>query len=82
MMVSSAFVGWQGDDGRKRRFVTNLQSKHWPKGNVKMGTLLAFALDLEKNDVLMSCDIKGGYHHCYLHPDMMRDYFLFRYDGQ
>lgn len=41
-MVSSAFVVWQGDgEDRKGRFVVNLarQSKHWPKGSVKMETL-------------------------------------------
>lgn len=83
-MCSSAFVVWQGDGAaRKGRFVINFkqQSKHWPKGSVKMETLPGFALDLQERDVIMSWDIKSGYRHMYLHPDM-RDYFLFRYDGR
>lgn len=33
-----------------------------------METLPSFSLDLLKDDVLMSWDIKGGYRHMYLHP--------------
>lgn len=83
-MCSSAFVVWQGEgEKRKGRFVVNFkrQSTHWPKGSVKMETLPAFALDLHQGDALMSWDVKGGYRHMYLHPDV-RDMFLFRYDGR
>jgi hypothetical protein len=45
-----------------------------------METLPSFALQLLKNDHLMSWDVKSGYRHFYLHP-RMRDYFLFHYDG-
>jgi hypothetical protein len=83
-MVSSAFVVWQGEGvGRKGRFVLNFsqQSRHWPKGSVKMETLPGFALNLVKSDHLMSWDVKAGYRHFYLHPKM-RDYFLFHYGGR
>lgn len=83
-MISSAFVVWQGEgEDRKGRFVVNLkqQSQHWPKGSVKMETIPSFALDLQKDDTLMSWDIKSGYRHMYLHPDM-RDFFVFRFDGR
>jgi hypothetical protein len=49
-MISSSFVVWQeGPEGRKGRFVVNLskQSKHWPKGSVRMETLPEYALDLD-----------------------------------
>lgn len=82
-MVSSAFVVWQGHgEERKGRFVVNFhrQSKHWARGSVKMETVQSFALDMEKNDVLMSWDFKSGYRHFYLHPDV-RNFFVFRYGG-
>jgi hypothetical protein len=50
-MVSSAFTVWQGDGlERKGRFVINFarQSRHWPKGSVKLETLPAFSLSLVK----------------------------------
>jgi hypothetical protein len=81
LMVSSAFVVWYGEGvERKKLFVINLsqQSQHWPKGSVKMENLPCFALNLAKNDHLMSWDVKSGYRHFYLHPKM-RDYFLFQY---
>lgn len=45
-MVSSDFTVWQGEEqARKGRFVVNFcrQSKHWPRGSVKMETMTAFA---------------------------------------
>jgi hypothetical protein len=48
-MISSIFVVWQdGPEGRKGRFVVNLskQSKHWPKGSVRMETLPEYASEL------------------------------------
>lgn len=83
-MVSSAFVVWQGDgEARKGRFVVNFarQSKHWPKGSVKMETLPSFGLEMQKGDTLMSWDVKSGYRHFYLHP-CMRDMFVFHYGGR
>lgn len=83
-IVSSAFVVWQGEGGaRKGRFVINLsiQSKHWPRGSVKMETVQGFAAQVERGDSLMSFDVQGGYRHFFLHPDM-RDMFLFRYGGR
>ncbi len=59
-MVSSSFVVWrETEDGSKGRFVINFhkQSKHWPKGSIKMETLPAYALDLNKGDHLISFDI-------------------------
>lgn len=43
-----------------------------------METMTAFSLELQRADVLMSWDVRSGYRHFYLHPDM-RDLFLFRY---
>ena len=60
-MVSSAFTVWQREGAeRKGRFVVNLkrQRKHWPRGSVKMETITGFALNLQKDDYLMSWDIK------------------------
>jgi hypothetical protein len=81
-MVSSAFVVWKGEGAeRNGRFVINFsrQSRHWPKGSKKMETLPGFALNLVKNDHLMSWDVKSGYRHFYLHPKM-REFFLFHYN--
>ena len=83
-MVSLAFTVWQGEGlDRKGRFVVNFkrQSKHWPRGSVKMETITAFAVDLQRDDQLMSWDIQSGYRHFYLHP-AMRDMFMFRYDSR
>jgi hypothetical protein len=83
-MVSSAFAVWQGEGAeRKGRFVINFsrQSWHWPKESVKMETLPGFALNLVKNDHLISWDVKSGYIYFYLHPKM-RDFFLFHYCGR
>jgi hypothetical protein len=83
-MVSSAFLVWQGEgEERKGRFVINSSrpSQHWPKGSVKMENFPGFAVNLLKNDYLMSWYVKSGYRHFYLHP-RMRDYFLFHYGGR
>lgn len=83
-MVSSSFVVWQeGAEGRKGRFVVNLskQSKHWPKGSVRMETLPEYALELEHGDHMVSFDIKAGYRHFRLAPKM-RNWFLFRYEDK
>ena len=80
-MVSSAFTVWQGEGAeRKGRFVVNLkrQSKHWPRGSVKIETIKGVTLDLQKNDYLMSWDIQSDYRHFYLYLSM-RDMFMFRY---
>jgi hypothetical protein len=83
-MLSSSFVIWQdGSEGRKGRFIVNLakQSKHWEKGSVRMETLPAYALELQKSDHMVSFDIQSGYRHFRLAPSM-RDMFLFRYAGR
>lgn len=83
-MVSNSFVVWQGEgDSKKGRFVVNFseQSRHWPKGRVRMETIQSFAVEMQERDMLMSFDVKGGYRHFYLHPDM-RDFFVFRYGGR
>lgn len=70
-MVSSSFVVWQGHGlDRKGRLVVNFhrQSKHWPKGSIRMETVPLFAMDLQEGDFLMSWDIRSGYRHFYLHP--------------
>ena len=72
-IISSSFVAWQGHgDEKKGRFIINLhkQSKHWDKGSIKMKKIPSFALELEKGDQMLSFDIKSGYRHMYLHPDM------------
>jgi hypothetical protein len=83
-MVSSAFTVWQEEGAeRKGRFVINFarQSRHWQKRSVKMEALPGFALDLVRNNMPMSWDVKSGYRHFYLHP-RMRDYFLFHCGGR
>jgi hypothetical protein len=83
-MVSSLFVIWQEGSGeRKGRFIVNFakQSKHWEKGSVRMETLPAYALELQKGDHMISFDIQSGYRHFRLAPHM-RDMFLFRYAGR
>jgi hypothetical protein len=60
-MISSRFVVWQGGpEGRKGRFVVNLskQSKHWPKGSVRIETLPEYALELENGEKMVSFDIQ------------------------
>jgi hypothetical protein len=84
-MISSIFVVWQdGPEGRKGRFVVNLskQSKHWPKGSVRMETLPEYALELEHGEKMVSFDIQAGYRHFFRLAPQMRDWFLFRYDGR
>jgi hypothetical protein len=81
-MISSSFVVWQdGPEGRKGRFVVNLskQSKHWPKGRVRMETLPEYALELEHGKKMVTFDIQAGYRHFRLDPQI-RDWFLFSYD--
>jgi hypothetical protein len=83
-MISSSFVVWQdGPERRRGRFVVNLlkQSMHWPKGSVRMQTLPEYALELIHGEKMVSFDIKEGYRHFRLAPQM-RDWFLFRYDGR
>lgn len=46
-----------------------------------METITSFALDLQRDDQLMSWDIQSGYQHFYLHP-VMRDMFMFRYNSR
>ena len=46
-----------------------------------METFPSFALELKRGDIVMPWDVKGGYRHMFLHPDM-RDYFIFRYNGR
>lgn len=45
-----------------------------------METIPSFALEIEKNDFLLSFYIKFGYRNFYLHPDI-REFFLFHYAG-
>ena len=85
-MVSPAFVRWEGLDEqgkRKGRFVQafHIQSQQWKRQGTRMETKEAFASLLRRNDNLLSFDIKAGYRHFFLHPDM-RNYFIFRYDGR
>lgn len=70
---SSAFVVLQGyAEEKKGRIVVNLakQSKHCPKGSINMETVPLFSLEVEKGEQLLSFDIKAGYRHFFLHPDM------------
>ena len=85
-MVSPAFVHWEGRDskeGKKGRFVQafHVQSRQWEKRGTRMETKESFASLLREGDRLLSFDVKAGYRHFFLHPDM-RNYFLFRYDGR
>jgi hypothetical protein len=45
-----------------------------------METMPSFGLSLCKNDYVMTWDIKAGCRHFYLHT-LMRDFFVFSYDG-
>jgi hypothetical protein len=58
--------------------VVNLrrQSKHWPKGSVRMETLPEFSMQLVKGDRMISFDIRAGYRHFRLAPSI-RDWFDF-----
>jgi hypothetical protein len=70
-MISSRFVVWQdGQEERKGCVVVNLskQSKHWPKGQVRMETLPEYALELERGEKLVSFDIQARYRHFRLAP--------------
>jgi hypothetical protein len=48
--------------------------------NVRIETLSEYVLELEREEQMVSFDIKAGYRHFRLAPQM-RDWFLFRYDG-
>lgn len=45
-----------------------------------METISSFAADLQRGDMLMSWDVRSGYRHFFLHPDIC-DFFVFRYAG-
>jgi hypothetical protein len=65
-MISSSFVVWQIEQvGRKRRFAVNKseQSKNWPKRSVRMETLPEYALELEREENLVSFNIQAGFRH-------------------
>jgi hypothetical protein len=62
-MISSSFAVWlDGPEVRNGRFVVNLskQSKHWPKGSVRMETLPEFSLDLEHGERKDFIRYQGG----------------------
>ena len=83
-MVSSSFVVLQdGSEGWKGRFVVNFakQSQYWEKGSVRMETIPAYALELQAGDHMLSFDIKAGYRHLRLAPQM-QDIFIFRCNGR
>ena len=77
--ISSAFVLTQ----LKNRLVFNFnrQIKLFGQVPVKMETLERFGANLIKDDVLMSLDIKKGYHHFRLHPKI-RNWFIFHVAGR
>ena len=84
-MISSSFLVWQEDtdSNEKGRFIMNFskQWKHLEKGSVRMETLHAYVLGLERGDHMISFEVKSGYRHMRL-PPCMRDCCLFRYDGK
>lgn len=60
-MDSSSFLVWKGEvDKRKGRFIVNFsrQSKHWPRGSVKMETVQSFSVKVEQGYLLMSSSSK------------------------
>ena len=81
-MVSSAFVVWQGDEREKGAVYRQLPPAEQAlgKGSVRMETTPLFAIDIQRGDTLMSWDIRSGYRHFSLHPDV-RDYFVLRHAG-
>lgn len=83
-VISSAFTVWQEKGAeRKGRLVINFsrQSKHWPKGSMRMESMTEFAMQVEEGDYFVSMDVEKGYRHLRLHPSM-RKWFLFRYAGR
>jgi hypothetical protein len=71
-MISSSFVVLQdGPERTKERFEVNLskQSKHWPKGSVRMETPPEYALELGHGEML-SFDIQAGYRQFRFAPPM------------
>lgn len=86
-MISSAFTHWEGmteEGDRKGRFVQNFKvmSKWWESsGGVRLDKPAEYALGLQKTDHFLGFDIKGGYRHFYLAPEM-RDFFCFHYAGR
>lgn len=80
----SSFVTCSGEGTtEKGLFFLNfhVQSKHWPKGRLKMKTIPSFAMEVEQGDILFSFDIESGYHRFHLHPNM-RDLVLFHNQGR
>lgn len=53
------------------------ERKNWSRRSVKMKKLQVFALDREKNDLMMSWDFKSGYRQFCRHPDV-RDLLILR----
>jgi hypothetical protein len=81
-MISSSFLVWQdGSEGREGPLNLSKQSKHWPKGSVRIETMPEYALELERGEKMVSFDIQAGYRHFRLAPQI-RDWFLFGNDGR
>lgn len=74
-------------DKRGRRalqaFLINLhrQSMRFKTCVIKIETLPFLSLKLQRDEMMMSFDLKSGYHHFSLHPSMP-DNITFHYDGR
>lgn len=82
-LISSAFTVWQEKDGLEEpRFVIclNKQSTFFERRSIRMEGLPEFCTHVRKGDRMISFDVKAGYRHLRLHPDMLDD-FVFCYNG-
>lgn len=83
-LISSAFTVWQEKDGiEEGRFVIclNRQSKFFRKRPTRMEGAVNFCAHIQKDDHMISFDVKSGYRHLKLHRDMIDD-FVFCYNGE
>lgn len=83
-LISSAFTVWQEKGGvEEGRFeiCLNRQSKFYLKGPTRMEGAAEFCTYIKEGDRMISFDVKSGYRHLKLHPDMIND-FVFCYNGQ
>jgi hypothetical protein len=82
--VTSTFaVQRNGPEGRKGRFALNLSKKikHWHLESARINSMHEHALELEREEKMISFDIQAGYRYFQLASNM-RDWFLFGCDGR
>ena len=83
-LISSAFTVWQEKDGNEEgRFVIclNKQSKFYRPRPTRLEGAAEVSSHIRRGDRMPSFDVKSGYQHLRLHPDMMDD-FVFCHNGR